>query len=64
MLYACVNVVHSCMFTVDCVQVGYTEQNTDYTLYLVAGEHTERLHWIHTIRSGKYRVSCASILLC
>ncbi|KAH9632768.1 hypothetical protein HF086_012103 [Spodoptera exigua] len=34
-------------------QVGYSEQNTDYTLYLVAGDHTERLQWIHTIRSGE-----------
>ncbi|XP_050561619.1 tyrosine-protein kinase Btk29A isoform X4 [Spodoptera frugiperda] len=32
-------------------QVGYSEQNTDYTLYLVAGDHKERLQWIHTIRS-------------
>ncbi|RVE49506.1 hypothetical protein evm_005847, partial [Chilo suppressalis] len=32
-------------------QVGYTEQNTDYTLYLIVGDHSERLHWIHTIRS-------------
>lgn len=36
-------------------QVGYSEQNSDYTLYLVAGDHTERLQWIHTIRSGTYR---------
>lgn len=35
-------------------QVGYSEQNTDYTLYLVAGDHKERLQWIHTIRSGTY----------
>ncbi|CAH0669120.1 unnamed protein product [Spodoptera exigua] len=34
-------------------QVGYSEQNTDYTLYLVAGDHTERLQWIHTIRSER-----------
>ncbi|XP_045459588.1 tyrosine-protein kinase Btk29A [Melitaea cinxia] len=31
-------------------QVGYTEQNTDYTLYLAAREHSERLNWIHEIR--------------
>ncbi|XP_053599836.1 tyrosine-protein kinase Btk isoform X1 [Plodia interpunctella] len=31
-------------------QVGYSEQNHDYTLYLVAGDHAERLKWIHTIR--------------
>lgn len=42
------------MFTVDCAQVGYSEQSSDYTLYLVAGEHAERLHWIHIIRSGEY----------
>ncbi|XP_038213045.1 tyrosine-protein kinase Btk29A isoform X1 [Zerene cesonia] len=32
-------------------QVGYTEQNTDYTLYLAAREHSERLNWIHDIRT-------------
>ncbi|XP_028039142.1 tyrosine-protein kinase Btk29A [Bombyx mandarina] len=32
-------------------QVGYSEQNSDYTLYLIAGDHTERLRWIHTLRS-------------
>ncbi|KAJ0179393.1 hypothetical protein K1T71_005105 [Dendrolimus kikuchii] len=32
-------------------QVGYTEQNTDYTLYLVASDQIERHDWIHTIRS-------------
>ncbi|KAI8440310.1 hypothetical protein MSG28_001659 [Choristoneura fumiferana] len=32
-------------------QVGYSEQNTDYTLYLVAGSHTERLQWINAIRT-------------
>ncbi|CAG4940988.1 unnamed protein product [Colias eurytheme] len=32
-------------------QVGYTEQNTDYTLYLAAREHSERLSWIHDIRT-------------
>ncbi|XP_050342212.1 tyrosine-protein kinase Btk29A isoform X1 [Nymphalis io] len=32
-------------------QVGYTEQNTDYTLYLAAREHSERLSWIHEIRT-------------
>ncbi|CAH0721642.1 unnamed protein product, partial [Brenthis ino] len=32
-------------------QVGYTEQNTDYTLYLVAREHSDRLNWIHEIRT-------------
>ncbi|KAJ8725070.1 hypothetical protein PYW07_016028 [Mythimna separata] len=32
-------------------QVGYSEQNTDYTLYLVAGDKKERLQWIHKIRS-------------
>ncbi|KAM3968137.1 tyrosine-protein kinase Btk29A isoform 1-T1 [Aphomia sociella] len=31
-------------------QVGYTEQNNDYTLYLVASDHAERLQWIHGIR--------------
>lgn len=33
-------------------QVGYTEQNSDYTLYLIASDHAERIRWIHTIRSG------------
>lgn len=32
-------------------QVGYTEQGNDYTLYLVAGDQSVRLLWIHTIRS-------------
>ncbi|XP_063823334.1 tyrosine-protein kinase Btk isoform X1 [Ostrinia nubilalis] len=32
-------------------QVGYSEQNTDYTLYLIVGDHSVRLHWIHAIRS-------------
>lgn len=32
-------------------QVGYTEQNSDYTLYLIASDHAERIRWIHTIRS-------------
>ncbi|XP_013174985.1 PREDICTED: tyrosine-protein kinase Btk29A isoform X1 [Papilio xuthus] len=32
-------------------QVSYTENNTDYTLYLVAGDHSERLRWIHAIRT-------------
>ncbi|XP_047522572.1 tyrosine-protein kinase Btk29A isoform X1 [Pieris napi] len=32
-------------------QVGYTEQNSDYTLYLAAREHSERLSWIHDIRT-------------
>lgn len=38
-------------------QVGYSEQNTDYTLYLIAGDHTERLQWIRTIRSGMYQLT-------
>lgn len=37
----------------DCAQVGYAEQNTDYTLYLAAREHCERLNWIHDIRTGE-----------
>lgn len=37
-----------------CAQVGYSEQNTDYTLYLVAGSHTERLQWINAIRTGMF----------
>ncbi|XP_072941985.1 tyrosine-protein kinase Btk isoform X1 [Epargyreus clarus] len=32
-------------------QVGYSEQNTDYTLYVAAREHSERLSWIHDIRA-------------
>lgn len=32
-------------------QVGYKEQATDYTLYLVAGKHTERAQWINAIRT-------------
>ncbi|XP_050672649.1 tyrosine-protein kinase Btk29A isoform X1 [Leptidea sinapis] len=32
-------------------QVGYTEQSSDYTLYLAAREHSERLNWIHDIRT-------------
>ncbi|CAB3228436.1 unnamed protein product [Arctia plantaginis] len=32
-------------------QVGYTELGNDYTLYLVASDHSERSLWIHTIRS-------------
>ncbi|CAG9563056.1 unnamed protein product [Danaus chrysippus] len=32
-------------------QVGYSEQNSDYTLYLAAKEHSERLDWIHAIRT-------------
>ncbi|KAI5641131.1 BTK motif domain-containing protein [Phthorimaea operculella] len=32
-------------------QIGYSEQNSDYTLYLVADEHTVRLQWIHAIRT-------------
>ncbi|CAH2062849.1 unnamed protein product, partial [Iphiclides podalirius] len=32
-------------------QVSYSENNTDYTLYLVAGDHSERLRWIHAIRT-------------
>ncbi|XP_047989990.1 uncharacterized protein LOC125229234 isoform X3 [Leguminivora glycinivorella] len=35
-----------------CVQVGYTERGTDYTLYLVAGSNAERVQWINSIRSG------------
>ncbi|XP_034825105.1 tyrosine-protein kinase Btk isoform X1 [Maniola hyperantus] len=31
-------------------QVGYTEQGSDYTLYLAAREHSDRLNWIHEIR--------------
>lgn len=34
--------------------MGYSEQNTDYTLYLVAGSHTERLQWINAIRTGMF----------
>lgn len=41
-------------FSCGFVQVSYTENNTDYTLYLVAGDHSERLRWIHAIRTGKY----------
>ncbi|XP_049864893.1 tyrosine-protein kinase Btk29A isoform X2 [Pectinophora gossypiella] len=32
-------------------QVGYTEQSTDYTLYLVADEQTVRQRWIQAIRT-------------
>ncbi|CAG5055942.1 unnamed protein product [Parnassius apollo] len=32
-------------------QVSYSENGTDYTLYLVAGDHSERLRWIHAIRT-------------
>ncbi|XP_059061842.1 tyrosine-protein kinase Btk29A isoform X1 [Achroia grisella] len=32
-------------------QVGYTEQSNEYTLYLVASDHAERLQWISEIRA-------------
>ncbi|CAK1578458.1 unnamed protein product [Parnassius mnemosyne] len=32
-------------------QVSYSENSTDYILYLVAGDHSERLRWIHAIRT-------------
>lgn len=35
-------------------QIGYLEGGTEYTLYLIASNETDRTDWIVALRTGMY----------
>lgn len=45
------------------LQVGYSEQGQEYTLYLVAPHEQDRDDWINALRSGMYQLLLVCFLV-